>query len=368
MTAGYFAPLLALKVGGTELPVELAHMVTDVQISKGVNAADGLVVNLANPMPAMSWTHEEGRRGLFQLGVSVRVTLGYVDGPSEEVFDGEITRLQPTFPESGVPTVTVEALSRLHWLSRGKKATSYDDVTVSDVVERLASGLRTDVTSTTTRYPVLWQAGRSNLEMLRSLAEMTGYDFSVRGTTLRFGPRSRVARPRHRLVWGGARGLEDPGGPVLPLRSFTPTVHLRDQVKSVLVRSVHPVSGERLEGRATLSDVGAPPAGEVWGGDVAAQALSQPTEHVMIDVPVSSLEEATDRARAELRRRLRGLVTAQAATVGAPGLAPGGSVGVEGTGWFDGVYDITEVRHQLGMGGFLTQLHIEKGSLPEDGA
>src|SRR5262249_43057586 len=49
-----------------------------------------------------------------------RLSIGYAPSPLEEVFVGEITGVEPAFPNSGMPTVKVVAHDFLQRLTRGK--------------------------------------------------------------------------------------------------------------------------------------------------------------------------------------------------------------------------------------------------------
>ena len=87
----------------------------------------------------MPWTHT-GDADLFKEGNAVTIEMGYVDD-LQPMFDGEITSISPTFPESGTPTVRVAGYTRQHWLRRSPKTRTFQDVTDKEIVEQTARDL-----------------------------------------------------------------------------------------------------------------------------------------------------------------------------------------------------------------------------------
>ena len=113
----------------------------------GVNAADRVEIGIANP--DLRWLQEH-IRGLgfqpFPTGLKVGGTghrqlrarrasststtsstlaLGYAPDPLEDVFEGEVTGVEVTFPIGGMPTMTLVAHDYLHRLSQGTRGARF---------------------------------------------------------------------------------------------------------------------------------------------------------------------------------------------------------------------------------------------------
>ena len=123
---------------------------------------------------------------------------------------GEITALQSEFDAGGTFTV-LRGYDAAHRLFRGRRTEAYTQMTASDIALKVAqrAGLRTgEVTSTTTVYEHVSQAGTSDWDLLQRLAADVGFEITVREGKFGFGPpTAAVRRP------GGRRRREqEPAG------------------------------------------------------------------------------------------------------------------------------------------------------------
>ncbi len=73
------------------------------------NTMDTFSFALVNEYPKMRWTHTSDAN-LFQEGSVVLIYMGYVDD-LQEMIEGEITQISPSFPDSGTPVLTIEGHS-----------------------------------------------------------------------------------------------------------------------------------------------------------------------------------------------------------------------------------------------------------------
>ena len=65
------------------------------------------------------------RDGLFDVDNKLELSMGYAPGPLEDLFKGEITGVQASFPSGGMPTMTIVAHDYLHRLTEGKYARGF---------------------------------------------------------------------------------------------------------------------------------------------------------------------------------------------------------------------------------------------------
>lgn len=366
MSARFFAPALRVMVNGSGLEGDVSAHVLSVSVVREPGVPSRCDITLANPLPEMRWTHSDDWK-LFQEGNAVEVAMGYADD-LRPVFDGEVTGMTPSFPESGGPTLQVQAHDRLHRLQVVRRERTLTRGKYELLVKQIAgaANLTPAVDDTGPEHPYMVQSGRTDYDFLRALAKVIGFEVFVEGKTLHFRRPESTAAPALALAWGSAAAAGPlpglPGVPVYPLRSFSPTLDARQQVTEVVVVGQDPLSRETFEGRATARDV--PAAGREPAADVAVRAFGVRNELRVGDEPVATQAEARQRARAIFAEKAMQLVRGSGATIGLPELKPGTTVQLEGLGpRFGGRYYVSRVTHRMDGGGFLTSFDVRKDAL-----
>ncbi len=97
------------------MPTAMRAAIASLQYQDGMEGADRVEVTLANPVAALARSSPALRRPRLQAQDRLR------PDPLEEVFVGEITGIEPTFPASGMPTIKIVAQDFLHRLTQGTK-------------------------------------------------------------------------------------------------------------------------------------------------------------------------------------------------------------------------------------------------------
>lgn len=362
MTAEYFAPEFRVELKGASLAADVTRNITDISVTLAADAIDSLRLTLANPYPAMRWTHTNDSR-LFLEGTPIKVWMGYADAPLALMFDGELTGMTPSFPESGSPTLAVEGYSRLQRLQRRSDLITLRDATDGAMVDRIAqaSGLSTQVEDPGTRHPQLTTGKQCHLKYLMERAGAVGREVWVQGTVLHFAKPRATGRPAYTLVWGRTRDSFTPGS--LPLQRFSPTLDMRKQVSAVVVRGQDPLTRKVIEGRAAAGSEDLKLGGAQTGAQAAAKAPGGAAEMVVVDEPVTSHAQAEARARALYNDRVMEFIRGSGSTLGIPGLRPGTVVTLDGLGRFNGRYYVTQSTHSIGGGGYSTSFEVRKNSV-----
>lgn len=359
MSDDFFATDFKVEIDGAALAPELARHVIELEVHSRPSTIDQFALTLANPFPELRWTHTDDA-DTFAEGASITIAMGYVDR-TQVVFDGEITLVAPLFPESGPATVRVEGLSRLHWLDRGTKLRTFQDVTDSQIVEQIANEaqLTPKGDATQTRHPYVIQRNQTDLDFVRGRSRALRYELLVEGRELIFRKPLNGEAKRVSLVWGDPQEAFA-GDDALPLRSFAPTISARRAATAVTVRGQDAVTGDPIEERAAGGDEDAG-MGDQTAADLAAGAFGD-AEHVVTDPPVSSREEAAERALAEFNRRSLRLVTGRGVSIGVPELRAGSVVDLAGIGRFSGTYYLTSTTQRLGANGYETRFEVERSA------
>ena len=363
MATSYLVPTLRVDLDGAEVPAEVARQIMELSVTLAADEIDAVRLTLANPYPALRWTHTaDGDR--FAEGTAIKVFMGYAGSDPVPMFDGEITGMAPSFPESGAATLEVEGFNRLHRLQQKFDLISLQDATDGEMARSIAdaSGLAAQVDDPGTTYPQLSTGRAPHLRYLLERARAVDREVWVEGTTLHFAlPRAKQPQGPT-LVWGRTRDSYAEGS--LPLQSFTPMLDARRQVSTVVVRGQDPLTRELVEGRAGEGSEDTTLGGSKTGPQVRAAALGGATELVVVDEPVTSQPEAEARAKAIYNQRAMEFVRGSGATLGAPGLRAGMVVSLDGVGTrFNGQYYVTRTTHTIGGGGYRTSFSVSRNSV-----
>ena len=297
-----FAPEFRILLGGARLSSDAELNVVNLSVISEPDTLNQLSMTLANPLPEMPWTY--GREpGLLREGVTVTVELGYVRGGLSPMFDGVVTSIAASFPEAGVPTLTVTGHTRMHALRGAKKTRTFMKKTDADIAKEVAgeAGLGVDADPGPVHEYVI-QYNETDLAFLARRARRIGFELTVDGRTLGFKQAPVAEAPTCTLVWGDPQRAFRPGERRLPLKTFSLAMNPLGQVTEVVVRGQDPKSRDAIVGRASRGVEGSS-MGRKTGADVAADAFGARRTEVVVDHPVASVEEATALARAIFNRR-----------------------------------------------------------------
>src|SRR5262245_27242911 len=114
-----YAPEYRIEIGGDQIPPAMRASVMKISYQDGIEGADRVEVTLANE--GFQWLDHP----LLQVDNEFNLAIGYAPDPLEDVFFGEITGINVSFPNSGIPTVTVVAHDLLQRLTHGTKDRSF---------------------------------------------------------------------------------------------------------------------------------------------------------------------------------------------------------------------------------------------------
>src|SRR5271163_629837 len=109
-----FGPMFTMQINGANLPPALRGAVTSVTWTDGIEGSDSVEVTFANQ--DLQWLDNP----ILAVDNSFNLSVGYAPDPLEKAFVGEITGVEPSFPNSGMPTIRITAHDFLQRLTHGK--------------------------------------------------------------------------------------------------------------------------------------------------------------------------------------------------------------------------------------------------------
>jgi len=414
-TMPVYAPEMRLGFGGRPAPAELRGSVTSVSCSTGLGGSDRLEVTLANER--LRWLDNP----LFALGGEVTFAAGYAPDEPAQLFSGEVTGSEATFPGSGMPTLRVIAQDRRTRLAEASPerlfaipvpklgltpipdivvapfvALEHQLVTYVDPVGALLSAALSAIDLTgdpgMRQQLARKQHGQTSLAFLEKIAVENGWDVVVDHGPLGQGQVIRLMSPAGEL------------SPAVVLRygqsliDFTPRISKVGQVASVSVNVWRPEI--RLElvvtvgydwDRQSLSIEIVPGfLDKAKAAKAAAEAAKAPADD---DEPKPKEKPPPDKSRdgsqtkttlanepvtlggaprlilSKLLPKLNKRLTATGSCVGNPQVTAGKVMRIDGVGeTFGGFYRITQARHTFDGGGYRTSFDLRKeiwfGSIP----
>ncbi|MEU2657928.1 VgrG-related protein [Streptomyces sp. NPDC007325] len=329
---------LVVEVGGRPLPARLMNTLVEGYVDDSRTLPDLFLLRFRDPEGTLL------AQGGIAVGAEVRL-LARGGGGTEPrpLLDGVVTALELELDESGTYTV-VRGLDETYRLLRGARVAGYQNMTLSDIVARVAQRAGLKPGTVDVAGPVLdhvAQANVSDWEFVRGLAEEAGAEAYVRDGRL------HVVRPTGA---GGApdasaRADRDPlvlerGANLLRCRA---SVSAAEQVSEVEVR------GWDVRGKRAL--VGRAPAGAsaTLALGVTAAQVTEPfgeARRVVTDGGYGT-QERVDRAAKALAERIAGSFAELEAVIrGNPEVRAGTAVALNAVGApFEGRYTVTSSRH-----------------------
>lgn len=383
----FYVPQFEVRIEGVGLPRDVLRDVREVTYHDDIDEIDGFQITVNNwdpdlraykyvgsetPATLRGSSDESARQRLFDpCNKKVELWMGY-PGKLQLMMTGIFTSLSPSFPSSGGPTLTVEALNLLHRLRGDKHTQVFENRTPSQIASQFT--LSNPSTQTTLRVvpdpdntnlernqPIVYllQDAQTDLDFLLALARRHGYVLLLQEALT--DSHGRVTRPAQ-LYFGPSNGTGLRQATVelgwgKSLMEFQPTLTTANQIKSVIVRGWNRDTKKAIEGKASISD------SDFKFNDDLKELLNvcDPQTEQVVNEPVFTQNEADRRARDILLNQFRNMVTTSATCVGLPDLRAGRNVIITGTGArFSGNYFITQTTHAIGANGYTTQFNARR--------
>jgi phage protein D/phage baseplate assembly protein gpV len=337
-----FANSPLIEVAGSPLPGDVAALLTYAYVDDSRNLPDRFLLRFRDPARVVL------AKGRFAIGAEVKLRVQTSDpGGPTLLMTGEVTALECELDPTGTVT-EVRGLDHAHRLFRGRRVAAYPNMTVADVVRKVAqrAGLRVGRVdapggvggSTETQIS---QDNVSDWVFLTRLADLVGAQVTVIEGALHF----RLPEPPAGAPDTSAKATQDP----LVLEVHRNLISLRagvtaaEQVPEVAVR------GWDVTGKKALSAAARPEAAgsEVAGVDAAKLGGVFNSPPYLVADPTLGTDGAVRAVAAATARRLgQGCAEIEGVAKGNPKLRAGAAVALSNVGEpFQGKYTLTGTRH-----------------------
>jgi len=319
-----------IKIDGTYVSEEFMHSLLEVNVESSLHMAD--VATLVLHDPKLKWIDDSTIAPGKAIEIHTKATPE--KSQARPIFDGEFVELEPQF-EQGTHHLIVRAFDRLHRLGRGRFVRSFQNVSDSDVVQKLAQevGLQADVEPTKQIYPYLFQNNQTNIEFLHERAAALGYVLYAEGKKLCFKPLKQDDQAIE-LQW--AAGLTE----------FRPRLTTIAQFNKVSSRGWDPQNKKEIvsdvDQAQGMRDIGQ----QKQGGDIAKNAFNIEAADLVSSHPIRTQGVADSVAKAVANRHQERFIEAEGTCGGNPAVVAGASLKSGAAGdQFSGTYLVTSAVH-----------------------
>ena len=336
MPAQDFSNQLSVSVNGAPLPPDLAALLTQSVVDDSRSVADLFVLRFRDSHNLVL------EKAGIQIGTPIKLAVATNESDAPvPLLEGEVTALEKEHDGTGTFTV-VRGLDKSHRLTRGRRVADFQQMTVSDVVTKVAqkAGLTVGtVDSTTTVHKQLSQGNVTDWDFVRGLALEVGAEVAVVEGKLEFRKPTQASEAP-----GGNDATKEPlvlelGKNLLRMRSIVTSA---EQVPQVQVRGWDFTAKRAVVGTApantTAAQIGNKPT-ELAGKFAAPMLVAARTPHL-------TQGEVDDAAKALAEHVASGFAELEGVMRGNPKVRAGTAVTLAGAGKpFDGKYTVTASRH-----------------------
>lgn len=333
-----------LKIEGSPAPAEFTKDVLKIVVEESLHLPAMFTIILHNNyLPASNgfsnqpWRHrpylEIGKK--IEIGFANSVTLDPNFRSEKEgcLIKGEITAIDVNFTRRSESHLILRGYDLSHRLHRGRHNRSFQNLTDSDIVKKIAQevGLEVQTENTGAARDYVFQENQTNIEFLRELATRQGFELFVQDGVLYF--RKPQSQTQLDLRW-----LRD-------INQFQVRMSSSQQVSAVEVRSwdyanKQPIV-ETANAEMTMTET------ESGKGSEVANRFQTNPKMIVVDQPTFTADEAKRMAQSLCDELGGEFVEAEAKTDGhgSPEIRVGRVVDLKDLGNYSGQYYITETRH-----------------------
>ena len=329
------APEFIVRINGAALPTAAAADLIRLDVLEDVDAPGMFAVTVVawdTTQMKAKWIDD----ALFREGNPVEIEFGYRDKTLTSI-TGEITGIEPDFPEILPPTLTIRGYDRRHRLMRSRQTRSFTNCTDSNIASQLASeaNLRPKVEDSKVVLPYVLQHNQTDLEFLAARARRINYELVVIDHDLLY--RSRKT----------ANGAELTLHREVELLEFRPRLTTLGQVPQLEVRGWDPAKKSEIVGKAGLGDQPPLMAGSTSGPSATRRAFDT-VKSARVTSPVQSQDEAETMAKQGFAEMALGYIRADGVCIGEPRMHAGIVVKIDNIGErFSGAYYVLSVEHSF---------------------
>lgn len=345
MIGTYYAPRFDIRISGLTLASDITNQVISVSYDNDLDIASMFNVVVRNA------DNQLIDSALFDLGKNVEIYMGY-GNDLQPMMLGEITSVEPSFPESGAPTLRISGYDKSYKLRNNQPdGRSFQYVTDSVIAAQIAAeaGLIPIVDPSPIFHEDPLPQSGSDMALLKERARANYFDVYVHWDKLYFQfPRPQTTA--YVLEWGKN------------LSSYSPRISSAGLAGLQVVRGYNEELARTIVVFAMAADFN-PNGIQEKLGSAALDLLLSLGRRVIRDQPVDTTLDALTVAKSIMQEILEGMYEGSGSCIGIPDLRAGTYVTIQGVGKrFSGTYRLRKVTHTIDDSGYRTSFEVTQRS------
>lgn len=165
-------------ISGTKLDMTKKACIESVEVKETVDKSDSATIRVNDP--TFSYIEDD----IFVQDNPIKIRLGWSNTTYRVNFDGYISALDISFPESGVPVLIMTCMDNTHVMNREKKSDTFSNMTRADVVKKIVTSYGyTCVVDESYEFTVeetITQSDQTDIDFIQKLAGEEVYPFTAR--------------------------------------------------------------------------------------------------------------------------------------------------------------------------------------------
>ncbi len=318
-----------IKINNKKVDREVYANLEKIKVNLSVDALDVAMVVFYDPLTKLQ---DDAN---FDIGKDITISIG--SKKYEEIFQGEIVRVDYDFSRGQSPKVHLICYDKLHKLGEMAHSRPFVKMKDSDIAKKMAgeAGLQSSIDTTSKKHDYIFQNNESNLDFLRRRADLIGYELAVDDRKMVFKKaRFKDKKKSVNLDWYDT------------LIDFKVRMDSNNIPEEVMVSSWDYVKKEGVEEKVKAGDEPKVGSAKKMATKEVKSKLKNKSKNYKLDIPNILSGEAKEIAKAKLTASSMNYLKATGSCEGEPKILSGKLLKVGNLGKkLDGEYYITSCEH-----------------------
>jgi len=318
-----------IKINSKKVDKEIYANLEKVKVSLSVASLDVAMVVFYDPLSKLQ---DDAN---FDIGKDITISMGAEK--YEEIFQGEIVRIDYDFSRGQSPKVHLICYDKLHKLTKMTHSRPFIKMKDSDIAKKMAgeAGLQSSIDATSKKHEYIFQNNESNLDFLRRRADLIGYELAIdEGKMIFKKARFKDKKKSVNLDWHDT------------LIDFKVRMDSANIPEEVMVSSWDYVKKEGVEEKVKAGDEPKVGSAKKMATKEVKSKLKNKSKNYTLDIPNILSGEAKEIAKAKLTALSMNYLKASGSAEGEPKITAGKLLKVGNLGKkLDGEYYITSCEH-----------------------
>jgi len=318
-----------IKINNKKVDKEIYANLEKIKVNLSVDTLDVAMVVFYDPLTKLQ---DDAN---FDIGKDITISVG--SEKYEEIFQGEIVRIDYDFSRGQAPKVHLICYDKLHKLGEMTHSRPFLKMKDSDIAKKMAgeAGLQSSIDATSKKHEYIFQNNESNLSFLRRRADLLGYELAVdEGKMVFKKARFKDKKKSVNLDWHDT------------LIDFKVRMDGANIPEEVMVSSWDYVKKEGVEEKVKAGDEPKVGSAKKMATKEVKSKLKNKSKNYKLDIPNILSGDAKEIAKAKLTASSMNYLKASGSCEGEPKILSGKLLKVGNLGKkLDGEYYITSCEH-----------------------